>query len=232
MKGLPVADGHTCPACEKPIHGGCGVELNPNEKRTRYIETCWQCHDKKVASEEDQSTQSEPDVATKQVTRKRKATQPAAAAAKKPKGTSAAAKKPKGTSTCYLAKGTSTSYSRNIKAELQPIFENFQQLDHRYTPKGGKEQSHWACICIHCKKEYESSSLSGCPPLKRPTELPQYKVPCVAHLKKYNVVIAFMNMQKKPKNISLGGDTDTIVVPEVVRKITISSPSMSSVSQS
>jgi hypothetical protein len=179
MKGLPVADTHTCPECKKPIHGGCGVELKPNKKRTRYIETCWQCHDKKVASEKDKSTQSEPDVATKQVTRKRKTTQPAAAAAKKPKGTSAAAKKPKGTSTCYLAKGTSTSYSRNIKAELQPIFENFQQLDHRYTPKGGKEQNHWACICVHCKKEYKSSSLSRCPPLKRPTELPQYKVPCV-----------------------------------------------------
>jgi hypothetical protein len=89
MKGLPVADGHTCPACEKPIHGGCGVELNPNEKRTRYIETCWQCHDKNVASEEDKSTQSEdPDVATKQFTRKHKTTQPAAAAAKKPKGAS------------------------------------------------------------------------------------------------------------------------------------------------
>jgi hypothetical protein len=230
MKGLPVADRHACPECEKNIHGGCGIELNPNERRTRYMETCWQCHDKKVASEDNESTQSEdPDAATKQVARKRKATQP------KTTQPAAAAKRPKGTSPLYsrhVKPTTSTSYSRHVKPELQPLFENFQQLEHRYTPKGGKEQSHWACICLHCKREYESSSLNRCPPLKRPAELAQYKVSCAGHLKRCSAFIAFTKAQKKPKNISLEGDTDTVVVPEVVRKITISSPAMSSVSQS
>jgi hypothetical protein len=70
------------------------------------------------------------------------------------------------------------------KIPLKELYAHVEQLDHKFlSPQTGKAQTHWACICLHCKSAAASEDCSKKGKKKQPVKMAKYRKNVEAHLK-------------------------------------------------
>ena len=99
------------------------------------------------------------------------------------------------------------------KHDLRDLYSHFENLGHRFiSPLTGKEQTHWACVCIYSKNAYEKAVRDGCiiPRPKKPVEIPRYREGCSLHLKSCTLY----SNQEKLRSVFASSQEVAVYVPK------------------